>query len=52
VNSSGEDGQAYHREAATHRPPWSAEPKHSSAFARYVQLGEVKWVDEATATAL
>ena len=36
----------------THRPPWSAEPKHSSAFARIVQLGEVEWVGEATATAL
>jgi hypothetical protein len=46
-DSSGEDGQAYDSEAATHRPPWSAEPKHSSAFARIVQLGEVEWVDAA-----
>lgn len=32
----------------THRPPWSAEPKHSSAFARIVQLGEVDWVEDGT----
>jgi hypothetical protein len=44
----GEDGQRLDGAAAYSRPPGSAEPKHSSAFERHVQLDDSPVVRGAT----